>query len=317
MDYDVHPIAAEYPPMAPHDLGRMEQDMRQRGFDPRFPVVLFDGQILDGRNRAAAARAAGVTPAYVEFSGTEEDARLFAQRANEERRHLARDWLEQRRAARLERVAALRREGHSLPAIAEAEGVSVAQVRRDLDDAGRTLPGGKVTPAGGVVTGRDGRQQPARRTSVPEPRQPDRDDRQDHPEEAPQEHPADEPQREQPPAAGAVLDGEGNPVPERLCDIFADAFLAGAVRDLKAWHEAGTVTPILAGIRKRWRHLTYLPLEDACARLEAIDRAFELALDTLRHAAPYAPCAACAGEGCDRCRHGGYLPQWAWEDARR
>ena len=74
MDHPFHPIAEEYPLMPDHDIGRMTQDMVQRGFDPRFPIILFEGKILDGRNRSIAAKEAKVKPLYVQFTGTEEEA---------------------------------------------------------------------------------------------------------------------------------------------------------------------------------------------------------------------------------------------------
>jgi hypothetical protein len=50
--------------------------------------VLFEKRILDGRNRAAACASAGVTPRYVEFEGTREEALMFVVSHNLKRRHL-------------------------------------------------------------------------------------------------------------------------------------------------------------------------------------------------------------------------------------
>lgn len=158
MIHPSHPLAEEYPLMGSYDLGRMEEDMRERGFDPRFPVVLFDGQVLDGRNRELAANAAGVDPVYVEFQGDAEQARQFVQRANEERRHLTAEWLQKRRQERIERVAQRRQEGASTRQIAAEEGVSQSQVVADLKTAGEQ--GCSPEPPDGKVTGRDGKEYP-------------------------------------------------------------------------------------------------------------------------------------------------------------
>lgn len=132
-EYAFHPIADEYPLMPAYELGRMEEGMRERGFDERFPVVLYQGKILDGRNRYLAAKAAGLQAVpTVTFRGTEDEARLFAQAANEERRHLAAEWLQKRRQERIERVQQARADGQSLRTIAGAEGVSEATIRNDL-----------------------------------------------------------------------------------------------------------------------------------------------------------------------------------------
>lgn len=158
-DIPFHPIADEYPTMPEHDLGRMEQGMRDHGYDPRFPIILYKKQILDGRNRWIASKRAGVKPTFATFKGTEEETRQFAQLANEERRHLVPEWLEMRRKERIARVAASRQEGQSTRQIAEAEGISQPQVRRDLEAATET--GVSVQPAGGVVNSSDGIQRPA------------------------------------------------------------------------------------------------------------------------------------------------------------
>lgn len=160
---EFHPFAEDYPLMPAYELGRLEEAMRERGFDPRFPVVLYEGKVLDGRNRWICAERAGVKPKTVEFKGTEEEARRFVITANEERRHLNPIWLKERREERIARVVDARQEGHSLRAIAEQEGVSESQVREDLKKAS-TAQGCAVEPEEGAVTGRDGRT----RTATPD-----------------------------------------------------------------------------------------------------------------------------------------------------
>jgi hypothetical protein len=54
-----------------------------------------------------------------------------------------------------------RTEGKSLPTIAKEEEISVGQVQRDLETASTLSGGDKVEPAGGKVTGQDGRTRPA------------------------------------------------------------------------------------------------------------------------------------------------------------
>jgi ParB-like chromosome segregation protein Spo0J len=53
------------------------------------PIVLFEGMILDGRNRAVACERAGVSPRYVQFGGGREDALIWVISHNLKRRHLA------------------------------------------------------------------------------------------------------------------------------------------------------------------------------------------------------------------------------------
>ena len=168
---DFHPFSSEYPLMPERELGRMIQGMVEHGFDPRFPIVLFERMILDGRNRWIASREADVKPTFVNFTGTQEQARWFVQAANEERRHLGVEWLQRRREERRDRAAAARQQGKSLRTIAEEEGVSESQIRRDLEEAKSTAPPGAVEPPEGKVTGKDGRTRtatPKKPTESPE-----------------------------------------------------------------------------------------------------------------------------------------------------
>ena len=81
-----HPICLLMPSADEHELQGLADDIRAHGlFDP---IVLFENRILDGRNRAAACESAGLTPRYVEFKGTREEALMFVVSHNLKRRHL-------------------------------------------------------------------------------------------------------------------------------------------------------------------------------------------------------------------------------------
>jgi hypothetical protein len=68
------------------ELQSLADDIRAHGL--LDPIVLFENRILDGRNRAAACESAGLTPRYVEFEGTREEALMFVVSHNLKRRHL-------------------------------------------------------------------------------------------------------------------------------------------------------------------------------------------------------------------------------------
>ena len=68
------------------ELQSLADDIRAHGL--LDPIVLFERRILDGRNRAAACESAGLTPRYVEFEGTREEALMFVVSHNLKRRHL-------------------------------------------------------------------------------------------------------------------------------------------------------------------------------------------------------------------------------------
>ena len=52
----------------------LTERMKQVGYDDNFPVVIWNGSILDGRHRYNAAELAGLDPSYTTFKGTEQEA---------------------------------------------------------------------------------------------------------------------------------------------------------------------------------------------------------------------------------------------------
>jgi ParB-like chromosome segregation protein Spo0J len=52
------------------------------------PIVLFQGQVLDGWQRELACRETGTTPRYEEFAGDCDGAIRYAISANVKRQHL-------------------------------------------------------------------------------------------------------------------------------------------------------------------------------------------------------------------------------------
>jgi hypothetical protein len=165
--YPHHPAASAYPMMPEEELAIMVADMREHGFDFRYPVYLLDGQVLDGRNRQKAALLAGVEPIYADLPA-DTDAEQFVERANEHRRHLTPEWLEQRRQERRDRVVRRQQAGESTRKIAAAEDISQTQVMRDLAAAQadspepQVNPSGSPGPEGGTVTGLDGKTYPSK-----------------------------------------------------------------------------------------------------------------------------------------------------------
>lgn len=79
-----HPIADVWPMMPDDKLAELADDVRKNG--QLVPVWLYEGKILDGRNRWAACKIAGVEPKTKEYTGTEPTA--FAVSLNDRRRHM-------------------------------------------------------------------------------------------------------------------------------------------------------------------------------------------------------------------------------------
>lgn len=83
---EFHRIASIFPLLEGDELQALVDDIRKHGL--REPVWLYDGKILDGRNRARACELAGITPTTRTFSGGYLDAVAFVWSENVHRRHL-------------------------------------------------------------------------------------------------------------------------------------------------------------------------------------------------------------------------------------
>lgn len=114
------------------------------------------GRIIDGHHRTRLAAELGVEcPHEVREVANDDEARELARTLNTDRRHLT---AAQRRSV----VAALREQGHSTRAIANAVGVDKKQVQRDLEEVGTVSPPDRVT-------GKDGKSYPATRRAPKQP----------------------------------------------------------------------------------------------------------------------------------------------------
>jgi pyruvate/2-oxoglutarate dehydrogenase complex dihydrolipoamide acyltransferase (E2) component len=163
LDLPVHPAALKYRLLDGRDYEEFKEDIRLNGQEE--PIALLGGLILDGRNRYRACRDLGVEPWFTNLPENT-DPEQYVRTHNDLRRHLTPEEQEERRAEQIAREQEKAAAGMSLRAIAEEEGVSHEQVRRDLQREGVK----HVTPAPPAkVTGKDGKQYPATKTPKPPP----------------------------------------------------------------------------------------------------------------------------------------------------
>jgi len=85
--YEVHPLAAIFPMMTDAELAELAADIKANG--QQIPIVLEAAgeKLIDGRNRLAACRLAGVAPRF-ERLAEGQDAGAFILSVNVARRHL-------------------------------------------------------------------------------------------------------------------------------------------------------------------------------------------------------------------------------------
>lgn len=82
--YDFHEYASIYPLLDGAEFDALVRDIKHNGLHE--DIVLYEGKILDGRNRYLACREAGVEPRFTQYDGN--DALEFVRSMNEHRRHL-------------------------------------------------------------------------------------------------------------------------------------------------------------------------------------------------------------------------------------
>jgi len=74
---EAHPLAEEYPMADDHELAGLKRNIENNGIYTNNKIALYEGKILDGRNRYKAAKEVGhkfTVADFFEFIGTAEKA---------------------------------------------------------------------------------------------------------------------------------------------------------------------------------------------------------------------------------------------------
>jgi hypothetical protein len=124
-----HPLANIFPLLEGEEFEQLVTSIGASG-GPRDSIVIHEGMILDGRNRARACEAAGITPFFKPYEG--DDPVAYVVDLNLKRRHLNDD---QRRMV----AAKLANMGRGRPSDNPAEcGIKVTDAARmaNVDEAG-------------------------------------------------------------------------------------------------------------------------------------------------------------------------------------
>ena len=132
-----HPFANILPMLAEERLRELAQDLRERGLVD--PIMLHEGQILDGRCRYLACQVASVEPRFKDYVG--DDPLGFVVSRNLHRRHLT----ESQRAIVAARLAALKRGANQ-----HSQGLPIGRAADLLNVGKRSVARGREVLRGGV-----------------------------------------------------------------------------------------------------------------------------------------------------------------------
>jgi hypothetical protein len=127
MALEFHPLANIFPMMTDAEANDLGDDMLEHG--QREPIWLYDGMILDGRNRYNGCLLKDIEPRFVEFRGA--DALGFVISLNLKRRHLD----ESQRAVVAGKLATLR-DGQRAD---QVEGVPIGRAASMLNVSERSV----------------------------------------------------------------------------------------------------------------------------------------------------------------------------------
>ena len=137
---EFHEFSAVFPLLEGAELRELADDIGANGL--REPIWLYEGNVLDGRNRLRACEMVGVEPFFRTFTGGREEALALVVSENLHRRHLTQEGKESA-------MLALRQRGWSYRRIAAEVGVAVGTVHAHVTAGVQNrTPAAKDSPEG-------------------------------------------------------------------------------------------------------------------------------------------------------------------------
>jgi len=81
-----------FPEANQEDFDQLVDSIRINGFDKKLPVIVYNGEVIDGWNRVKACEQLGIEPRIEQFQGTDQDAMQFIVRSNTRRNLTKGQW---------------------------------------------------------------------------------------------------------------------------------------------------------------------------------------------------------------------------------
>jgi N6-adenosine-specific RNA methylase IME4 len=81
-----------FPEMQPDDYNRLKSDMVKNGYDSTMPIMLYQGDIIDGWNRFNVCCELGIEPVTADYKGSDSDAIEYIMRTNKRRNLNSSQW---------------------------------------------------------------------------------------------------------------------------------------------------------------------------------------------------------------------------------
>lgn len=81
-----------FPEMQDEDYNRLKSDIKRNGYDLKYPIFLYEDDIIDGWNRQRACTELGIQPIYKDFNGSNVEAIEFVMRTNKRRNLNSTQW---------------------------------------------------------------------------------------------------------------------------------------------------------------------------------------------------------------------------------
>jgi hypothetical protein len=81
-----------FPAAKAEDYNRLRDDIRDNGYDSKQPIIIYEGEVLDGWNRWTACLELKINPPTRQFDGNESEAIGFVMRTNKRRNLNSGQW---------------------------------------------------------------------------------------------------------------------------------------------------------------------------------------------------------------------------------